>query len=253
MFKNRKFRFSPEVTVTVVLAAMLCYSMSYWQFTRYEEKKVYEKQVADQKALGQTEFTPQEDWSGELHGLRRVRGVFDYENEMALINRSKEHLSGVKVVTPLKIEGLEQRLLVDRGFLPFEHYSEKNHKPWQPKGVQELEGILRPSKTASFFLSTPAAAPMQPEGRVENYFRLEIETMAETLPYPVFPVFLEQTNQEGPYPVFDPKEVVGPGRHMNYTIQWASFGSFALFLGWFLQFRPRRKRVENKVIDRGSK
>ena len=249
MLKNRQFRFSLEVTITVSLAALLCYTMSYWQFTRYQEKLIYVERVAAQKTSGRMDFDPALDWTQNLHALARVKGVFDYKNEMALINRSMEHNSGVKLVTPLIIKGSEKRLLVDRGFLSITLFSEGDPSQWQPEGEFEIEGIIRPSKTPSFFLATPAAAPIQHGTRKENYFRLEIEAMQEALPYPVFPVFLERTNQEGDKLVFDPKEVVGPGRHMNYTIQWASFGSFAMFLGWFLQYRPKRKSVENEVID----
>ena len=102
-----------------------------------------------------------------------------------------------------------------------------------------MEGFLRPSQERAFFLSPPETAGKPGEWK-ERWQRLEIETMAGQMPYPVLPVFIEQTNGRGAYPSYSQREDVSPGRHMNYTIQWASFGTFALLFGAFLQTRPAR-------------
>ncbi len=242
MFKNRTFHFSQERTVISILAALLCYAMCYWQYTRYVGKRAYFGEVETQARLGVQRLDPAaDDLEAMRYAIVQVAGEFDYEREVVLTNRSKDSAPGVRVVTPLKIEGSETRILVDRGFLPYRLYAEKRHGDYRPAGRQEVEGMLRPSHRKAFFLAPSTPEPKSGEWR-ERWIRLEIEKMAAQLPYEPAPMFIEQRNQGEGYPVYDPKTVVSAGRHLNYTIQWASFGTFSIFLGLFLQFRPKKPR-----------
>ena len=239
MFKKRDFRFSSEITVLAVSAGLLCFSMSYWQYTRYVGKRDYEVTLERQAALGVRTFDQtRTDWSDLLHGATRLRGVFDHERQMVLINRSMHEQTGVKLVTPLKIEGSERHILVDRGFAPYDLYVGDQRELNKLPGLQTVEGILRPSQTKQFFLAPPERVPPDHAWK-ERWFRLDIAVMGEVLPYELLPVYVEQTNQPGPWPVHNPRAVVPSARHLNYTIQWLSFGTFSLFFGFYLQFRKR--------------
>ena len=212
--------------------------MSYWQYGRYRDKQAYFTAVQQQAERGRHPLDAAlETWDGQAHALISVDGIFDYEHEMALINRSFDNISGVKLVTPLSIEGTGKYVLVDRGFLPYDAYSSGDLAPYRPMGHQYLEGIIRPSQTKQFPLAPPAAVRIG-EKR-DRWLRLEVAAMEEALPYPVLPVFIEQTNQAGPYPLHDDREVLPAGRHLNYTLQWASFGTFAWVLALVLQYRRR--------------
>jgi len=250
---KREFRFSIEITITAVLAAALCYSMSYWQASRYEQKQAYEAAVARAEGLSLDELEPGlSSWDQFLYATAEIRGRFDHARSMYLINRSKDNTAGVKVVTPVTLEGMERRLLVDRGFLPFEAYRAEDKSSWQPTEEIDLVGMLRPSQTRNFFLSPEQTVNADGSFR-DRWFRLEVEVMEKQLPYPVFPVYLEQTNQgQAGFPVHDPREVLSSGVHLNYTIQWASFGTFALVFAWFLQYRPKRV-VRTEPIDEAEK
>ena len=245
---EREFRFSIEITITAVLAAVLCFSMSYWQSTRYQQKLAYEAALERAEGVTVDGLDPgRSDWQPLMYAGAQVRGRFDHAHTMYLINRSKDNISGVKVVTPFQIGDTETRLLVDRGFLPFEDYRAEDKTAWQRDEETELVGTLRPSQTRNFFLS-PQQKPHDDGSFRDRWFRLEIETMEEQLPYEVFPVYLEQTDHSGGgFPTHDPRDVLSAGVHLNYTIQWASFGTFALFLAWFIQYRPKRvARVEER-------
>lgn len=240
MFKNKQFVFSFDKMFTGILAASLCFSMSYWQWTRYLEKKIYFSQLDAQTGKApKTLTTIPAEWSDWLLSTLHFEGEFDFEKEVVLINRSMNEQTGVRVVTPFHLKGSDIRILVDRGFLPYKDYAEKNYSTYRFPGETYVEGILRPSQKKSFFLAPSTKTPAPNEWR-ERWLRLEVEKMASQLPYPILPVFLEQTNQQGPWPLFDPKEITSPGRHLNYTFQWLGFGLFALFLVTFLQFRPKQ-------------
>lgn len=253
MLRNRSFRFSQEITVLSTLAALLCYGMGYWQYTRYLEKKIYVAAVEKGEQRGRVALNPnQANWTEQLHSLIHTQGTFDYDHEMVLINRSMGNDPGVRVVTPLELSS-GAHVLVDRGFLPYDLYDKQQVDAYRPRGLQVLEGTIRPSKTKSFFLAPPPQSPGMNENQ-DRWLRLDVAAMAETLPYPILPVFVEQTNQQGEHPSYDPKALLPPSRHLNYTFQWASFGTFALFFGFFLQFRPKRpEQASQSGLGKGEK
>ena len=240
MARKRQFKFSVEATLVSVLALLICYSLSYWQFTRYQGKRAYEEAVALQADKPRVDIHAEgQEWERLHHAKVRSTGVFQENHTVVLINRSHENNPGVKVITPLLLEGSDQAVLVDRGFLPYNDYVAADRKPSSPAGLQQVEGILRPTQKKAFFLSPPEAGSKEGT-RKTRWLRLQVDRIGENLPYKVLPFYLVQTNQPDGYPVYVPKEVVSAGRHLNYTIQWASFGTFALFLGLFVQYRPKK-------------
>ena len=240
MTRKKQFRFSIEKMLTAMLAAALCYSMSAWQYSRWQGKMVYEDDLVRIEEMGPVPFDPDTaDWKTLHHAATHLRGTFENEQTMFLINRSKDGVAGVRVVTPLRVPGSDTRLLVDRGYLPFAQYRAEDHTAWQPSGEQDLAGLLRPSQEKSFSLSPPQNLNKDGSFR-ERWFRLDVAVMAGQLPYAVLPIYLEQTNQGEGFPMYDAQTVVPSSRHLNYTLQWASFGTFALGFALFLQFRPRR-------------
>lgn len=240
MFKNRTFKFSPEVSIIAVLAAITCGYLSYWQYTRYEEKKIYFAQVARQQARGLIAFDPAtSDWAEAHHAKVTVQGRWDHQHAMLLINRSLGSVPGFKLVEPLLIadgKGGETAVLVDRGFLPLEAVD----GGWLTKQGESqtvtVEGYLRPSQQKSFSLAPPEAEPKPGEFK-QRWMRLTVENMGKQVPWPLPPVFIEQTNTSGDYPVYNEREIIGPARHLNYCLQWASFGLFGLFLAMMAQLK----------------
>ena len=68
MLKNRKFRFSAFITLHAVAAALLCYVMSYWQATRYNEKKAYLVTLEARQNLGLVPLDEHtKDWQDLVH------------------------------------------------------------------------------------------------------------------------------------------------------------------------------------------
>lgn len=248
MFANRTFRFNAEITVTGLLALLICYALSYWQWTRYQGKQAYFAAVEHQEQVGMRPFPGGlDDWDDWHHGLVRLEGQFDFEREMVLRNRAKEEVGGVKVVTPLVLADGSGAVLVDRGFLPYDIYAKGETGSYRPQGTQQVEGIIRPSQEKAFFLSPDMPTPTA-DTFVERWLRLDVDKMAAQLPYDVFGVYIEQTNQSGGYPEHDPREVLSAGRHLNYTIQWFSFGTFALGFALFVQYRPKNKRRSGRMM-----
>lgn len=250
-FRNRRFQFSAETTVLVTLAAVLCYSMGYWQWTRFEEKNAYFAILEQQNERGPSPLdSTLTDFSSLYHGQVTVTGSFDYEREMVLMNRSYRDEPGVKVITPLRLQGDAGVVLVDRGFLPFGWYMEESRQAeYRPVGEQQFTARLRPAQDKSFFLTPETADPVPGEWKA-RWLRIEVPKMAKQLPYAVMPIYLEQeTALSGlEYPLPITHKVLPASRHLNYTLQWFSFGTFGLFLGVVIQFRRKPAVMQSSQI-----
>lgn len=250
ILKNREFRFSADKTITALLAASLCFSMSYWQWTRYQEKIVYFESLDRQAQRPTQPLDPGTTrWEDALYGKFLAQGHLDFDHEVVLINRSKDNVMGVRVVTPLRLEHSQAAILVDRGFLPYGDYDQGNVDRYQRSLETQIEGIARPSQSKTFFLAPDIRMPADGSWKA-RWLRLDVPKMASQLPYPILPVYLEQTNQAGEFPQYDSKVITKPARHLNYTFQWIGFGLFAIFLAAFLQFRPKPPA---QVADAGPK
>lgn len=238
MLRGRKFEFSWEITLTALVLVLLCWSMAVWQFSRFRFKQVYFAQVEAQKQLGERPFPVLEtSWRSWHHAMVEVEGEWEHGDEMAIINRSMHGAPGVHVVTPFRLAGSDHLLLVDRGFLPYEVYVGDHQVDYQPKGIQRISGILRPSQTPSFIFSLPEIQPANGQKK-KRWLRLETEKIGEELNQPIYPVYLEQTNQTE-LPQAQPNAILPPSRHLNYTLQWSGFGVFTIFLALLLQLRRR--------------
>jgi len=238
----RRFHLSIESTIIIVLACSTCYSLSYWQYSRYKGKLAYLDLVERQDQRGRMPL-PEDpgDWEPFHLALVSLEGEFDSEHDCVIINRSKDDRPGVKLITPLRLKGRDETILVDRGFIPYADSDPKVRSKYAVSGTVRLEGRLKPSQDPQFFFAVPQKAPSD-GGWKDRWHRLDIPAMAAQLDSSVLPVYLEQTNQTTRYPAFLERAVVSPLRHLNYTIQWASFGTFALGLGIFLQFRRSKHR-----------
>ncbi|MGC8780653.1 MAG: SURF1 family cytochrome oxidase biogenesis protein, partial [Anaerolineae bacterium] len=76
--------------------------------------------------------------------LRRavVRGVFDYEQEIVLRNRTYDEAPGVHVLVPLRIAGSNMAVLVDRGWIPFDLAGPEQRSAFHNAvGEVEVQGI----------------------------------------------------------------------------------------------------------------
>lgn len=255
MVRNRRFQFSFEATLLGVLVAALCYAMGYWQLNRYHDKRAYFEQVADMDRLGLLQLDDVDDWQQFHHASVRMKGFFDHKHNMMIINRSLDDRPGVKLVTPLKLED-GRHILVDRGFIPYAAMQDNDLDAYLTDGETTVTGRIRPSQEAQFFIKLPEP-PAKKDGFRRQWHRLDIDEMAAQLPYPVIDVYIENTQNtentlgEAEFPAPLTQTVIPASRHMNYTIQWTSFGTFALLIAFMVQFkRPvtaRRDQVTEHV------
>jgi len=270
-----KLSFSYKISIVGLLFVILFLRLSYWQSERHAEKERY---IALMQARLEEPIKPLEeflsgntlDWSALPYRRVNVSGDFDYDREMVLRNRSFDSEAGVHVLTPLKIAGREEYILVDRGFIPYEKAGRDVRQVFQHSITAQFTGLIKAGVSAHFL-----APNDPPSGKelpwVDAWLRVDIENIQKQLPYKLLPIYLEimsVTNpkdaenqivkasaakeevllpmlsmstdkskarplRDYPLPAFD--TVVPPGRHLGYVYEWAFLALLAACISVLLQ------------------
>lgn len=233
-------------TIAVALAVAAMLALCVWQLSRLEQRR-----AANALVLARlNEPALRVDGSAldpAAVNLRRaiVRGVFDYDQEIVLRNRTYGEMPGVHLLVPLRITGTDVAVLVDRGWIPFELAGPEQRAAFHNAvGEVEVQGILRVGQSRRSSLS-PADPPLGPDRpRLDAWFRVDLPRIQEQMPYPLLPVFLEEETPTGAEPRWlprpDPDIQLDEGSHLLYAVQWAAFaGILAAGYAFFFQAHSR--------------
>jgi surfeit locus 1 family protein len=124
--------------------------LGVWQLDRREQRiasnTALMKQLA-QPPLALNEAALPTDLAQLEDRQAMVRGTYDLERQVALTQQHWFDLPGFHLITPLRIEGREEAVLVDRGWIPAEELAPEN---WPRYDVQEpvvVTGYVQLSQT----------------------------------------------------------------------------------------------------------
>ena len=157
-----------------------------------------------------------------------VRGRYESERAFFIDNRQENGQAGLHVVTPLKIEGSETRILVNRGWVAWPHGRTILPQVPAPEGVVEVTGIASVPVVKKFLLM-----PQHAEARLELWKQMDLNLFRQQVSYAVQPVVLLQTSsdaQDGLIRNWQPPEDRVP-MHQSYALQW--FGMAAALLVFY--------------------
>ena len=165
-----------------------------------------------------------------------ARGRYEPQYQFFLDNRQNDGVPGVQVLTSLKIEPGETRLLVNRGWIRWPHGRGVLPEVPVPDGMVVVTGIAAVPSTKPFFLM-----PDVPETAARLWSRVDLKRFAQLIQHPVQPVVLLQNQsdaQDGLVRLWPPP----PDKtmmHRGYEYQW--FG-MAAALGLFYGYAVLRRR-----------
>ncbi|MCI0519312.1 MAG: SURF1 family protein [Chloroflexi bacterium] len=229
-------------TLLVLLGVALTIRLGVWQLDRLEQRREFNARV--QAQLSQPELV----LSGEALALDlssmeyravSVSGVYDHSRQVALRNQVWENQPGVHLLTPLRIAGSDQTILVDRGWIP-----EGDWRRYDEPGRVQVRGVLRASQDTPDFGRRSDPIPAAGEPPLEAWFFANITAISRQLPYPLLPVYIQQAPDAGweglPYRT-QPELDLSEGPHMGYALQWFTFAAM-LGLGYPLLVRKKLRR-----------
>jgi surfeit locus 1 family protein len=170
-----------------------------------------------------------------------VSGEYDLADQVMLRNQVWQDQPGVHLLTPLKIEGTNEAVLVDRGWVPFADAESGHLSQYDEKGKVTVHGVIRQSQSGPDFrgLPDPTLAPGQK--RLAAFNLVNLDRINQQVNLVMLPVYIQQAPDPAwtamPYrsqPVLDLSE----GPHLGYALQWFTF---ALILGGGYPFYIRRQ------------
>lgn len=238
-------------TILVIVAAAVMVRLGFWQLDRLRQRRELNSAVEAQMAapaLNLNKQIPTSQLTGMEYRQVSVQGTYDPQDEILLRNQlSGDGQPGYHLLTPLRITGSAESVLVDRGFVPLEASQPGELARYAHPGTVNLSGVIRLGHVPRFFgVPDPALAPGQT--RLGTWNAINIPRIASQTPYALLPVYI-QAAPSAADPAMPQASIDQPdlteGPHLGYAAQWFSFAG-VLLLGY--PFFVRRQ-----ILPRGKK
>jgi cytochrome oxidase assembly protein ShyY1 len=230
--------------VTVVATIVLMINLGLWQFDRYHERLDFNEIVsarieAQPQDLNEllleietgTKTANEAEWVNVF-----ASGEYLDEQTVNAVNRSQGGFSGVDPLTPMRIAGGKQLVLVNRGFIA--QSAQNQESAPAPVGTVEILGRVRISevrKTGG--LSDPA------DGLLKEVINIDLNRLGQQIQDLNTEIFIEVLKSNPAdsmllVPIADP--ILSSGSHLSYTAQWFIFSVFVA-AGWVVVVRRKLK------------
>lgn len=221
-------------TVLVLAGTALCIRLGIWQLDRLEQRRAFNHQVESMRAMAALDLNQdQPDTISDMEWRAvKIRGEYDFENQIALRNQYFNNEYGYHLMTPLLFNG--EAVLVDRGWIPAEGDSTAaDWRKYDEPGPVDVTGQIRLGQTKPALGGVEDALPAD-GSRLEIWNNADLEHIAGQLPYPILPIYVQpngnENDTEPPIP-YQPTIELTEGPHMGYALQWFTFATI-LFVGY---------------------
>ena len=222
-------------TLIVLLAMAVMTSLGFWQLDRLDQRRAFNQQRQAALAAPPIELSGAPLPQGDLRDRQATAlGEFDYARQVAIRNQSNAGQLGFHLVTPLLIAGSDQAVLVNRGWIPVDEADPASWRSFDEQQSGPQYGILQPTRRRP-----DGTVSALPQDTVTGWYRLDIEAIGQTLPYPLLPIVLQLTSDNGkilnaghsraagdssvlPHRI-EPDISFSEGNHFSYALQWFGF------------------------------
>lgn len=234
MLTRGRFRpgLAPTVLVVVLLPAFL--ALGFWQLERAAEKERLQASYDARAARPAVRIEPRVQSVETLQFYRvTARGRYEPQYQVLIDNRVHRGRAGYHVITPLRIEDSDVRVLVNRGWIPLG--PDRAHRPdiETPREPQEIMGIATVPAEKIFTLGDPAPLGLE---WPQVWLHMDMKRYAQLVPFPVQPVVvLLDAQAPGGFVREWARLDAGIAVHYGYAFQWfalaAALTAGYLFIG----------------------
>ncbi|MEN9887056.1 MAG: hypothetical protein RL758_1634 [Pseudomonadota bacterium] len=229
------------ILLATIAAFAVTTSLGLWQMSRAAQKTEMARQLSARSALPPTGLTGKEDAAqAELLADRPVslRGQWLADKTVYLDNRQMQGRPGFWVMTPLRLEGLNTSVMVQRGWVA-RNFQDRSTLPTieTPAGKVELTGRMATRAAKLLELGSGQG------GQIRQ--NLDLSAYAQEIREPLLPFVVLQTGPDSEglqrqWPAAD----TGVDKHHGYAFQWFGLSTLWVILYvWFQIIVPRKKRA----------
>jgi len=222
------------------LGVVLTARLGIWQLDRAQQKLAMQAAIDTESARSPLVAA---DLGGEHQLYRRVtlHGRWVADRTVWLDNRPMDSRAGFYVVTPLRLDGREEVVLVQRGWAPRDPVNRSNLPSiLTPAGEVEVVGRLAASPSRAYELGQGSSGLIR-----QN---LDTAALAAESGLKLLPLTVVQTvgaDDDGLLRHW-PAPDLGLQKHYGYAFQWFALCALILFLYvWFQIIRPRLRRKQS--------
>lgn len=229
--------------VVIALAAAIgiaaTIALGCWQWGRGAQRTALQ-QLAEARAqaapVTASELLVHPGDAGLLHRPAVLRGQWLAADTVFLDNRQMNGVPGFYVVTPLRIDGSQAVVLVQRGWVQ-RNFEQRTALPpiATPAGTVEVRGLLAPPPAKLYAFSA------EEKGAIRQ--NLDLARFRAETGLPLLPLSLQQAGpaSEGLQRQW-PRPASGAERNYGYAFQWWAIATLiAVLYVWFQLVVPRRQ------------
>lgn len=228
------------ITAATVFTMAVTASLGLWQLDRAGQKLALQAQIKDRSALPSwtnADLLAAADAGAGVHRPVRLSGHWVPRASVFLDNRQMNGRVGLFLVTPLRLDGSDRVVLVQRGWVPRD-FTDRSRLPVieTPAGTVLVEGRLASSPSKLYELGEAGTGPIRQNIDLAAFAR---ETGLDLLGVSVLQSSEAKDGLQRDWPLI----AVDVHRHHGYAFQWFALCALAgiLYL-WFQILSPRRKR-----------
>lgn len=228
------------IAPATALGLAVTLALGFWQWGRAQHKLALHESIAQRQQLasiGNAEvLAAHKDLQRWLHRPVELRGEWLPQHTVYLDNRQMNARQGFYVVTPLRLDGSQAAVLVQRGWVPRD-FTRRDRLPalHTPRGSVEVRGRLSPPPAKLY------AFAEEEKGVIRQ--NLDLDALRAETGLPLLQLSVQQTGAASEGLLRDwPRPVSGADKNFGYAFQWwALAATIAILYAWFQFFLPRRQ------------
>lgn len=237
-----------KTSLLVIAAVIVMIRLGLWQLDRLDQRRAFNARVEEQLAQSALEIS-EENLRADLYNMEYreaiVLGEYDHDRQVVLRNQDWQGRLGVHLLTPLIIQGSDQAIMVNRGWIPYEDFEAGKLSKFDESGLVEVNGVIRRSQTKPRIGGRADQIPAEGEPPLQAWNWINVGGIAGQLPYELLPVYLqgspEPSRDQMPYRTQLELDL-NEGSHLGYAFQWFTF-ALILAIGYPIYVSREEKRL----------
>lgn len=226
--------------VFAIAVSFGCVRLGFWQISRLRERQARNAAVVERLQHPPVHVTRLAGDTGVRFRRAWAEGRYDFAHELVLASRSRLGSPGVNILTPLRLEGSDSAVLVNRGWVYSPDGMRVDLEPWREPEVARVDGFVEE------YFREPAPVSTPSFDRAVR--RLNLDSIRARLPYPLLAVVLVQQQDSGVAaaaasgtPVRAEPPPLSEGSHRAYAVQWFGFALVGLAGTAMVVLRDRQR------------
>lgn len=243
-FLKVQFKASLLSTLLTIVCIPLFIKLGFWQY----EKAVLKQKIQASFDSSNRGLTPDlKDYLSNSSMLEfkkiRVQGEYKTQYQILIDNKVENSLVGYHVITPLKIAGTDEYVLVNRGWIQ----GEKNRTDLPifdtPTDVLDIQGMAWIPSQKIFTLEDKAQVAADSKTWQPVWQHLDMQKYVKNVPIKILPIIIKLDNKSTAGGFARNWEMSQERilTHLGYAYQWFGFAFATLMIYLYLSISKNKK------------